>query len=134
MFEIHQRMVGEGAVFHLRGRLETEETRVQVVEQARRAVLGGSPRVVIDLDGVTRMSSEGIGTLMATKAAVEKAGGEMGLMRVTGHNRDLLVVMALVPHFAIFDESEDAERWLREAPRPEPAGVAPAIHTVPWAI
>jgi anti-sigma B factor antagonist len=69
-----------------------------------RPIIPGSKRIVLDLSGVTRMDSMGLGTLVGLYTSARAAGCEMQLLHVGKRIRELLGLTNLLSIFTIIGE------------------------------
>ena len=67
-----------------------------------------TPKVLFNLDDVTRMDSSGLGTLVSVHVTVSKKGGRTGLVNAGAHIRNLLVLGRLITVFESYDTEEEA--------------------------
>lgn len=68
----------------------------------------GHTDVVVDLDGVERMNSSGLGMLIGALTIVRNAGGDLRLANVHERVRQLLVVTKLLGVFSIHESVGEA--------------------------
>ncbi len=94
---------------NLRGGEETTAIHTRIKELAA----SGRKKVVFDLGGVTWMNSSGIGMVMASRATLKNAGGNVKLARTQKKIRDLLIMMQLLAIFEDHDtvEAAVASKW-----------------------
>lgn len=78
-----------------------------LLERIRSLRADGQTRFVVDLDGVERMNSSGLGMLIGALTTVRNAGGQLVLANVHERVRQLLTVTQLMSVFSIH-ESVDA--------------------------
>lgn len=77
-------------------------------EHLRALRADGQKRFVVDLDGVERMNSSGLGMLIGALTIVRNAEGEMVLANVHERVRQLLTVTQLLSVFTLFDSVDAA--------------------------
>jgi anti-sigma B factor antagonist len=63
---------------------------------------------VIELGGVTRIDSGGLGTLVGLYLSARKVGGVIKLANTGRHPNEVLEITRLVTLFEVFDRAEDA--------------------------
>ena len=68
----------------------------------------GQKHFVVDLDGVERMNSSGLGMLIGALTIVRNAGGDLVLANVHERVRQLLTVTQLLSVFSIHETAEAA--------------------------
>ena len=74
------------------------------------------PRLVFDFKDVTGMDSSGLGVLMKVYADIHPRGGEIAVVNVNKHVKNLIVMARLITVFKNFDSEEDAVAALRQHP------------------
>ncbi|MBP7148980.1 MAG: STAS domain-containing protein [Acidobacteria bacterium] len=81
------------AVYHLEGRLHGTGPAYALQEEVRRRVGEGLRGIVIDLSGVERIDSSGIGILAAMVSSLRNAGGRLVLAGMNPRVHKLLDAM-----------------------------------------
>jgi anti-sigma B factor antagonist len=71
-------------------------------------LLKKSRQIVIDLGGVTRLDSGGLGTLVASYVSARNVGGAIKLANVGSRANEVLQITRLLTLFEAFDKAEDA--------------------------
>ena len=66
-----------------------------------------TPRILINFENVNRVDSSGLGALMIARAAVARKKGRVGVINVSKHISNLIVLSRLTSLFERFD-NEDA--------------------------
>lgn len=102
------KMVGDIGVLSLKGKLlgypETDELNDEV-----RSFLGsGTTKIVIDMGGLSWLSSMGVGALMRSYTTVTNNGGKLKLARMTDKARGLFTMTQLIKVFEIYETVEEA--------------------------
>ncbi len=73
------------------------------------AVVAECPNIVVHLGGVRRMDSQGIGSLLAVRKMVEKAGGAMKLAAINDEFvRHTLEITRVAQQYEIFADEHQA--------------------------
>lgn len=67
-----------------------------------------SPKVIFNLEEVTRMDSSGLGTLVSVHVTITRKGGRTALVKAGAHIRNLLVLGRLASVFESYDTEEEA--------------------------
>lgn len=101
------RDVGAVRVVRLTGALDavaSGEVRKQLSELVRDGVM----RLVIDLEGVNRIDSTGLGALVTTLKAARDRGGELVLASLTPSVRTVVELTRLHRIFDIYDDADAA--------------------------
>lgn len=65
---------GDVLVYVLKGALVGSTHSYEVQEEVRRAIVGGARRLVLDLEGVTKIDSAGVGILASLMWSASQAG------------------------------------------------------------
>lgn len=77
-------------------------------DEIRHAVSSGRVRVVIDLGGVDKMDSAGLGTLLYARAELRRSGGGLALANLKPGHMQLFVVAKLETVFEVYTNEIDA--------------------------
>lgn len=98
---------GDWAVVTVAGEVDLQ-TASQLGDHTLEAMHSVSPKVVLDLAGVTFMDSTGLKVLMTIRRRTELAGGALALVGVSRTVKRLLGVTGLDRTFAMHDTVEEA--------------------------
>ncbi len=66
------------------------------------------PKIVFNLENVTRMDSSGLGTLVSLNVTVSRKGGRTALVNPGAHIRNLLILGRLISVFETYTSEEEA--------------------------
>ena len=77
-------------------------------EEVRSKIAGGAKGIIIDLAGVKRIDSSGIGILVAVMWSASNAGGRMVLAALSPKVHDVLSIAMLLDHIDHADSKEEA--------------------------
>jgi len=66
----------------------------------------GAVKILLNLAGVRMVDSSGLGVIVAAYTSVQRKGGRVALLQVTGNIKSLIVMAKLV---TIFDRYEDED-------------------------
>jgi len=116
MFTVHERTIGTAACLDVGGQLLGESAAAQLGDTVSGLLQRGFRQIVINLEGVTRIDSCGLGGLISARNAIEGRGSSVCLVRLTHRLHDLLVITGLLTHFECFDSEADAGPWLASRP------------------
>jgi anti-sigma B factor antagonist len=108
--QIVERRVGDVTILQLTGRLELEEGDLMLRDHVDALVEQGRVNLVLDMKGVTRLDSAGIGMLVSKFLTVKKRGGTIKLLHLTDRTDHLMHITKLSTVFENFDREEDALR------------------------
>ena len=96
-------------VFRLSGRIIAPGVQeVSRTVEETLAVLSSPPKLVFDFKDVTGMDSSGLGVLMKVYADIYPRGGEIAVINVNKHVKNLIVMARLITVFKNFESEEDA--------------------------
>jgi anti-sigma B factor antagonist len=82
-------------------------TASAVGETIQSLITDGVTEIVLDLSGVTRLDSSGLGTLVGNAKAMASAGGAIWLSGLNYRIRRMLEVTNLAKYFGIQDEADN---------------------------
>jgi anti-sigma B factor antagonist len=110
---IDERSVGSVTILELSGRLVLQDGEGPLRDSINNLVSNGRARIVIDLTGVTRIDSAGMGMLAAKYVTVDRAGGSLKLLHPTERATELLKTTRLDSMFEVFGSEDEAVRSFR---------------------
>ena len=96
-------------IFRLSGRIITPGVKefLETIEDA----LGGEtspPKLLFDFKEVTGMDSSGLGALMKIYSDIHPRGGQIAVINVNKHVKNLIVMARLITVFKSFESEDDA--------------------------
>lgn len=95
-------------ILSLEGKLTIGDGDVQICNQVRDTLAGGSLKVLLNLKGLRMMDSSGLGELVRTKAAADSSGATIKLLHVEDKVQEILEMTRLIGVFETFDDEIDA--------------------------
>ena len=107
---IVEERVGDVTILRLTGRLELEEGDIALRDHVDALVDQGRVKLVLDMKGVTRLDSAGIGMIVSKFITVRKRGGTIRLLYLTERSDHLMDITKLSTVFEIFDDEAAAIR------------------------
>lgn len=110
---ISRTKVKSASVLTLSGRLDLDAA--PKLRQELRDLAAESPRVVVDLDGVSFLDSSGIGALISGLKATRERGGDLRLARVSAQAQYVLKLATLDRILSMHPTVEDAVEALSPA-------------------
>jgi anti-sigma B factor antagonist len=110
---IDERHVGDVTILQLAGRLVLADGEGPLRGRVSDLVRQGRPRLLLDLAGLTRIDSAGMGMLAATFVTVDRAGGSLKLLRPSERVRQLLKMTKLESMLEVFASEDEALRSFR---------------------
>jgi anti-sigma B factor antagonist len=96
------------SILQLKGRLTFGPEDALLNEEIEHALVTRRVRVVIDLGGVDKMDSAGLGTLLSARAELQRSGGGLALANLNSTHMKTLLVARLDTVFEVFDSELDA--------------------------
>ena len=106
--EIKRREQEGISILQLKGRLTFGEEDLALNDEIRHALAARRVRLVIDLGGVDKIDSAGLGTLLYARAELRKAGGSLALANLNPAHIKTLLVARLETVFNVFECEQDA--------------------------
>ena len=105
---IEERRVGDITILRLSGRLELDAGDLTLRDCIDRLVEQNRIRVVLDMEGVTRMDSAGIGMLVGKYLSVRRHGGSFKLLNLTPRSHRLMDITRLARIFEAYEDEQEA--------------------------
>ena len=96
------------SVVVLRGKLTIGEGTAALRNNIEGLIGGGSCRILLNMADVTYIDSSGLGELVAVRATVASAGGDVKLLNLGKHAHDLLKITKLYTVFEVFEDEASA--------------------------
>ncbi len=95
-------------VLKLDGRLTFGPEDIEMNDEIRHAIAARRVRLVLDLGGVDKIDSAGLGTLLYARAELRRAGGGLALANLRPAHLQTLLVAKLETVFDVFETEQDA--------------------------
>ena len=96
-------------IFKLSGRIITPGVKeVSETIEETLATHVSPPRLVFDFKEVTGMDSSGLGALMKIYSNIHPCGGQIAVINVNKHVKNLIVMARLITVFKSFESEDDA--------------------------
>lgn len=104
-------------IFRLSGRIITPGVKEfsETIEEALQDE-ASSPKLLFDFKEVTGMDSSGLGALMKTYSDIHPRGGQIAVINVNKHVKNLIVMARLITVFKSFESEDDAVAALLQHP------------------
>ena len=96
------------SILLLKGHLTIGPEDLQLNDEIQHALVTRKVRVVIDLGGVDKMDSAGLGALLSARAELQRSGGGLALANLNSTHMKTLLVAKLDTVFEVFDSELDA--------------------------
>jgi len=110
LLAIEEHRVGDVTVLRLSGRLELDAGDLALRAWIDRLIGEDRTRIVLDMQGVTRLDSAGIGMLVGKFLSVRRGGGMMKLLHLTARTNRLMDITKLVTVFETYQDEDEAVR------------------------
>ena len=107
---LNTRQVNGHIIVEASGRLEFGDSCLQLRELAKRLTSDGGRFFVLDMSGISMVDSAGLGLMLSIYATVRNQGGDLKLLNVGKHIKDLLRIMGLTHVFQMFEDEDVAIR------------------------
>jgi len=95
-------------ILELKGRLIFGPEDIALTDEIRHSLAARRVRLVIDLAGVDKIDSAGLGTLLYARAELRRAGGELALANLQAAHLKVLLVAKLETVFNVSANEQDA--------------------------
>ncbi len=96
------------SILQLKGRLTFGPEDILLNDEIRHALAARRASLVIDLAGVDKIDSAGLGTLLYARAELRRAGGRLALASLQPAHMKVLLVARLETVFDVFATQQDA--------------------------
>ena len=96
------------SILQLKGRLTFGPEDIDLNDEIRRALASRRLRLVMDLGGVDKIDSAGLGTLLYARAELRQAGGGLALANLRPAHLETLLIARLETVFDVFSNEHDA--------------------------
>lgn len=96
------------SILQLKGRLTFGQEDMLLNDEIRHALAARRVHLVIDLGGVDKIDSAGLGTLLYARAELRRAGGGLALANLHPAHMEVLLVARLETVFDVFGNELDA--------------------------
>ena len=106
--KISTRPIEDVTILAPRGKISIGVGDVQLREAINEAVERGARKLLLDLNGVTRMDSSGMGELIAGHKKLSRLGGLFGLVNMPPRIMNSLGATQIVSVLDVFSNEEEA--------------------------
>jgi len=107
---IDDRHVGDVTVLDLVGEITLDDGDLGLRKKVHALLEAGRHKILLNLAGVTKVDSAGVGMLVAKLKTVREAGGDIKLLHMTNRSARLFGVMKILLVFESFDDEAAAVR------------------------
>ena len=95
-------------ILDLNGRLTLGQEDLDFRNELDRLVKAGKIRVVLNLNGLRKLDTTGVGTLLFAQAKLRKAGGNLAILSLKPSSVELPEEAKLETEFEVFQDEQDA--------------------------
>jgi len=106
--KISKREVGNITILEPKGKITIGAGDVMLRNAIEEASHAGTANVLLDLNGVSKMDSSGLGELIAAHNTVTGDGGAIKLMNLPSKLYGVLGITQIVSVFDVFDDENEA--------------------------
>ena len=95
----------------LKGSLDSD-THQELEDELNEIIDERTKAVVLDMKGLTYISSVGIRVIFSTEKALKKTGASFAMINLQPQIKKVFEAMKILPIFNIFDDTEEADKYL----------------------
>ena len=106
--KISKRDVGSVTILTLKGKITIGSGDVALRDAIDEAVSNGSKNILVDLGGVSKMDSSGLGELVAAHNTVTTDNGTIKLAKIPSKLYNIMGVTQIISVFDVFDDVDEA--------------------------
>lgn len=106
--KLKTRKSGDVTIVDVSGRVTLGEGSSAIAETLRDLAAKGDKKILLNLSDVSYIDSTGIGELVAGFTSAANSGGNVKLLGVTRHVKDVLQISKLYTVFEAFDDEAQA--------------------------
>jgi anti-sigma B factor antagonist len=99
--------IGAVTIIKLKGKLDAQSAPA-VNDQLKALISAGKARIVLDLEGLSYISSAGLGILNANQAEARKGGGMIRIAAITPQVKDVFDLLKFTLLFPMFASTQEA--------------------------
>ena len=113
---IDVRQTGGVTVLDVDGRITESESLAlkNIIDEEIGSAEDGDVRMLLNMKHVRAMDSSGLGIVIAAYTSVQRRGGRIALLNVSGNINSLIVMSKLMTIFDRYDNEEEAIRSFQE--------------------
>jgi anti-sigma B factor antagonist len=106
--KISQRQVNDVTILEPKGKVTIGAGDVMLRDAIEAATKSGKSKLLVDLHGVSKMDSSGLGELVAAHNSVTGSGGTIRLMKLPSKLYNVMGITQIVSVFDVFDDEQEA--------------------------
>ena len=115
MLRMTERPHGDVMILDLDGRISPGPKEVNLGDKVRSILCCGYRKLILNLAGVTSSDASGVSALLGALLAARDGQAELKLLHVTRRMTELLIIVALLRYFVVFDSEREALESFQEA-------------------
>ena len=105
--KISKREVGDVTVLELKGKVTIGSGDVQLRDSIDETLNSGNRKILVDLGGVSKMDSSGLGELVSAHNTVNQQGGRIALANLPSKLYDVLGATRIISVIDVFDNVDE---------------------------
>lgn len=105
--KIFKSEAGDVTVLALKGKITIGSGDVALRDAIDESVSIGQKKLIVDLGGVSKMDSSGLGELVAAHNTVTKGGGKISLANIPSKLYNIMGVAQIISVFDVFDDVDE---------------------------
>jgi anti-sigma B factor antagonist len=106
--ELVKRISGDITILDLRGRCTLGDETEDLDRELKKAVDGGSRKLLLNLTELSQIDSTGVSTIVATYVSLRRLKGELKLLHPTGRVQTVLEITHMLQVIPNFEDEEKA--------------------------
>ena len=106
--KISERNVGNVTVLALKGKVTIGSGDIALRDAIEKAVSSGKKNLLVDLGGVSKLDSSGLGELVAAHNTVTADSGTIKLAKIPSKVYNIMGVAQIISVFDVFDDVDEA--------------------------
>ena len=106
--ELQERQIGNVVVLDISGQLKVADGSERLMDKINSLLYEGSRNILLNLDDVSYIDSEGLGQLVSSFTSVTRENGSLKLLNVGKRTKDLLAMTKLLTVFDTYDTEHQA--------------------------
>jgi anti-sigma B factor antagonist len=100
---ITERRSDSVVILDLEGKIRLGAGNLELHQALRALVENGEKKILLNLADVSNIDSSGLGELIAGYATLQKNGGDLKLVNLTGRVSELMMITKLLTVFEVFE-------------------------------
>jgi len=101
---IKERQAGDVSALDLEGNITIGGDNATLHSAVRRLLADNKLKILLNLAGIQRVDSSGLGALIAAYTTVTRAGGQIKLLHVSRNIQDIMAITKLSTVFDVYDD------------------------------